>query len=457
MNTPLCQISVALIFSLYSLFSNGQSKQETKPNIIVILVDDMGYSDLGSYGSDLHETPNIDKLGKSGMIFYNAYSAGHVCTPTRASLLTGKPPVSTGLTEHIRGREFKITDKHALIPPENGKGLNLNELTIAEVLKVEGYATGIVGKWHLGGDAYSANKQGFDYVISADKQSKPGIINIDEHPEYRTDLITKKAIDFVDSKKEEPFFLYLPYYAVHIPLWAKEDLLNKYEKKIKETNPVYHRNARYAAMIETLDTNIGYLIGHLKKEKLLENTLIVLTSDNGGLSVKEGAFTPATSNYPYRAGKGYLYEGGIKVPLMISWPGKVKANSTSEYPVVSYDFMTTISSVCGAIKEMPGSVDFSPIFLTEEEPEQRPIFWHAPHYSNQGGKPAAAVRMGKYKLIHYFEDASNELFNLENDEGEENNLAHILPEIRESMSSMLTEWLEETEAKIPMPNPNYQK
>lgn len=456
-------VLILFVLSLTSCKINQQKsdtnfvEENKKPNVVLILIDDMGYSDLTSFGSDLHETPNIDKLGESGMVFSNAYSAGHVCTPTRASLLTGKPPVSTGLTEHIRGRKFKVTSKHALIPPENGKGLALDELTIAEVLKEQGYATGVVGKWHLGKKGYESVKQGFDYVMSADKQVKPGLVSIDEQPEYRTDWITKQAIDFIDKKKKDPFFLYVPYYAVHIPLWAKEDLFKKYEKKIEVTNPVYHRNARYASMVETLDTNIGHLITYLKKENLLENTLIVLTSDNGGLSVKEGAYTPATNNYPCRAGKGYLYEGGIKVPLMVSWPSKIKTNSFSDYPVISYDFMTTISSVCGAIKETPWSVDLSPIFLSEKKLEERPIFWHAPHYSNQGGQPAAAVRMGKYKLIRYFKGPTYELYDLEKDKSEENDLSSELPEKFSVLSSLLTDWLKETEAKFPVSNPNYQK
>lgn len=469
MNKSIFQISIVIFISFWILSCNGQSKSVTKPNIVLIMVDDMGYSDLACFGSDLHETPNIDQLGNSGMIFANAYSSAPVCSPTRASLLTGKPPVSTGITEHIRGRAFKVTSKHALIPPENGIGLALDEITIAEVLKEQGYATGIVGKWHLGGEEFGAIKQGFDYVVAANQNggpgnyffpyanTKPDLISNGEQGEYLTDRITKEAISFIDNKKRKPFFLYLSYFAVHIPLQAKEDLLKKYENKIADTNPVYHRNPRYAAMVETLDTNIGNLIAYLKKEKLLKNTLIVLTSDNGGLSVKEGAYTPATNNYPCKAGKGYLYEGGIKVPLIVHWPGEVKANSRSNYPVITYDFLTTISSVSGAIREMPGSVDFSPVFLSQKKLDERAIFWHAPHYSNQGGKPAAAIRMGKYKLIHYFNGPSNELYDLEKDKGEQINLSTVLPEVSDSLYCMLNDWLEETDAKIPAPNPEFEK
>ena len=461
-------ISITLVlFCCYSDNSNDSGK--IRPNVIFILVDDLGYTDLGCFGSDLFETPHIDKLAESGMVFTNAYSAAHVCSPTRASFMTGKPPVKAGLTEHIRGREFKVTGKHEVIPPENGTGLALEHVTIAELLKQEGYRTGIIGKWHLGGNNYSADKQGFDYVLAANRtggpgsffypyrNTKPDLIQGGSEGEYLTDRLTDEAVKLINARKDSDFFLYMSYYSVHIPLQAKEELIEKYQKKIDGTNPVYHTNPIYAAMIETLDSNIGKLITCLEAENLLDNTLIMLTSDNGGLSVKEGRNTPATNNYPCREGKGFIYEGGIKVPLIVSWPGRVKPNSRSDVPAITYDYFTTISSVCGAKEDTPGSLDLSRIFLAQDVPDVRPIFWYAPHYSNQGGKPAAAVRKGQYKLIRYFTDSSYELYDLDKDMKESYNLIEEFPELTESLKKELENWLKENVVSYPVPNPEYIK
>ena len=451
------------------LLSAGSAKSPSQPNVIFIMIDDMGCSDLACYGSDLHETPHIDGLAKGGMFFENAYSAAAICSPTRASLLSGKPPVSTGITEHIRGREFQITEHHELIPAENGKGLKLEEVTIAEILKKQGYHTAVVGKWHLGGDEFHASKQGFDHVVAANHRggpgsyfypyanTKPDLINNEGDEDYLTDRITKEAISFVDQNKDKPFFLYLSYFAVHIPLQAKEELYNKYEKKIANTHPTYHKNARYAAMVETVDTNVGALMSYLEAEGLRENTLIIITSDNGGLSVQEGDYTPATNNYPCRAGKGFLYEGGIKVPLIINWEDKIAAGSHSKALVSTYDYLSTISAVCGVKTEMPYTQDISPIFLHNKTQEERSLYWYAPHYSNQGGQPGAVIRRGNYKLIHYFGAKGEELYDLEKDKSERHNLVLEKPKVRQQLSLELMQWLKDTDAKRPVANPNYKK
>lgn len=460
-----------ILLSLLSVlvFTSTHAQSQTKPNVIFIMIDDMGYTDLACYGSDLHETPNIDQLAQEGMLFENAYCAAPVCSPTRASFMSGKPSVCTGITEHIRGREFQVTKQHELIPPENGRGLHLEENTIAEILKEQGYHTAIVGKWHLGGDEFQASKQGFDHVVAANhhggpgsyfypyRNTKPDLLTSPSDTAYLTDRITKEAIDFIDTNKDQPFFLYLSYFAVHIPLQAKENLNVKYDKKIAATQPIYHKNARYAAMVETLDTNIGALMAYLDTEGLKENTLIMITSDNGGLTVKEGDYTPATNSYPYRAGKGHLYEGGVKVPLIVNWKGKVLPGSHSNALVTTYDYLNTISTVCGAKTATTYSADISPVFLQQATQDERAIYWHAPHYSNQGGEPASALRKGKYKFIHFYGQAQDELYDVENDKSESHNLLQELPEIHRQLSSELRHWLEETNAKLPVPNPTYEE
>ena len=441
-------------------------EQTTHPNIIFIMADDLGWSDLSAYGSDFYETPNLDNLATKGIKFTNAYASAPVCSPTRASFLTGKPPAVVGITEHLRGREFVPTSAHAVIPPENGKGLALEEVTIAELLKNNGYNTGIVGKWHVGKDSYIPRNQGFEYTLSGNygggpgnyfypyANTKPDLLDGGRQGEYLTDRLTDEAIEFINDQKDNSFFLYMSYYSPHIPLQAKANVIAKYNAKAPGS---IHTNSIYAAMLETLDDNIGKLIRHLEKLSLAENTIIIFTSDHGGLSTIEGANTPATVNHPFRAGKGYLYEGGLRVPLIVNWPGRV-APSVNDTPLTTYDFFPTlagIASVNGNLSEY--GIDFSQTILHGNPVEERPLYWHAPHYSNQGGKPASALREGKYKLIHFYEDDTLELYDLEQDLDESDNLAENLPEIRDQLFDKLKAWLNQTNAKLPIPNPEYGK
>ncbi|MBL8799742.1 MAG: sulfatase, partial [Planctomycetia bacterium] len=324
-----------------------------KPNFIFILIDDMGWRDLGCYGHQFHETPHIDKLAAEGVRFTQAYAACPVCSPTRASILTGRYPPRYGITDWIPGRKNHPNQK--LLQGTNVQELPLDELTLAEALKPAGYVSASIGKWHLGGPEFWPDKQGFDFNIGGTQTgSPPGgyfkfktpSLQAKDENDYLTDRLTDEALGFIEKHKDKPFFLYLPHYTVHIPLQAKKDLLAKYEKKAGAKPQEGLCNPVYAAMIESLDDGVGKIVKKLADLKLTEKTVIVFTSDNGGLSVKEGPFTPATSNNPLRAGKGYLYEGGLRVPAIVSWPGTFKPKVQST-PIISMDYYPTFLELAG--------------------------------------------------------------------------------------------------------------
>ena len=438
-----------------------------KPNVIFILLDDFGYADPGCYGSRFYETPNIDRLAKEGVRFTDAYAACPVSSPTRASIMTGKYPVNTGITDWIPGRQAtnsaRPEDKLISLPFK--LQLDNEELTIAEVLKANGYSTMISGKWHLGDDSiYWPEYQGFDINSGGFSKGAPvrnnqsngyfspyGNPRLKDGPtgEYLTDRQTDEAISFVRKFKDASFFLYLSYYGVHNPMQAKEVHIKKftakadsmglagkesftrkkdwitpsmsdnYKERIIQSNPVY------AAMIYSVDENIGRLMDELKKLGIERNTIIIFTSDNGGLSTSEGS---PTCNAPLRAGKGWLYEGGIRVPLIIRYPGKGKPGTVIRTPVSSIDYFATIIDMTGSdgTKYRSDGISFTPLFKKDKLPE-RPIYWHYPHYSNQGVEPGSAVRLGKYKLIDNFEKQRQELYDLENDISEINDISHRNP------------------------------
>lgn len=490
---------IAIIILLVVISCN--SKNETqKPNILFILADDLGYADLGCYGSTFYETPNLDNLAADGIQFTNGYANCPVCSPSRASVQTGKYPNVTGVTDWIPGRAAyrNGTPKDRWLSGLTKTELDLEEKTIAEVLKENGYATFFAGKWHLGEtEEFWPEHQGYDINMGGYKKGSPNR-NLKEgcngyfapycnprlqdgpEGEYLPERLVAETSNFIDSIGKEPFFVCLSFYLVHTPLQAKEETINKYKaKRTKlglDTIPDYDTAASwiqyattsnsykerklqshptYASMVESLDVNIGKVINKLKEKGLYENTIIVFTSDNGGLSTAEGS---PTINQPLRAGKGWLYEGGIRVPYILKYPGNENTGTTNDLPVAGMDIMPTLLSLSGIEKEIPNidGIDISPSLNGEEIPE-RPLFWHYPHYSNQGGNPGSIIRFGDYKLIDDFETGKKELYNLKEDIAEQNDLSEELPEITEKLYLMLEEWRKKVNTKMLVPNPDWDE
>jgi arylsulfatase A-like enzyme len=452
-------------------------RDAAKPNIVFILIDDMGWRDIRALGSDFYETPNVDRLATQGMRFTQAYSAGCVCSPTRASLLTGQYPVRIPITDYIPGAR-----KAKLLPADYLKALPENTVTVAKALHDAGYFTGYFGKWHLGSAPNLPEKFGFDLNVGGyGAGSPPSYFSPYKNPklpdgpagEYLTDRLTDEAIKFIDAAKEkkQPFLLYLAHYAVHNPQQAKKEIIAHYqdklakmgapagEKFIKDHNSQvrqYQDNPVYAANVQSTDENVGRLMKKLEEEKLADNTIFIFTSDNGGLSTSEGS---PTSNTPLRCGKGWLYEGGVRVPLIVRWPGVVTAGTTCDVPVTSPDFFPTWLEAAGLplMPEVhPDGVSFLSLLKGAASPgKHRPLFWHYPHYGNQGGQSASAVRFGSLKLIQFFEDDHLELYDIAKDEREQHDLAKEMPEKVAELKKRLDEWRTSVNARFPTPNPNW--
>ncbi len=450
------------------------------PNIVFILADDFGYMDIGANNpGTFYETPNIDRLANQGKRFTDGYAACPVCSPTRASILTGKYPARLHVTDFIHNpREAKPGQK--LLPASFVDHLPLEEVTIAEALKEGGYVTAIAGKWHLGKGEFLPEAQGFDVNIGATGAGSPSSYfspynnpKLSDGPkgEYLTDRLTTEAISFIETNASRPFFLYLAHYAVHTPLQAKEKLVAKYKAKaaglprVKGPKfiPEGEREARqiqdhpvYAAMVQSLDESVGRILTKLDELGIADNTIVIFFSDNGGLSTSEGS---PTSNVPLRAGKGWMYEGGIREPLIIKWPKVVKAGSTSSVPVISTDFYPTFLDMAGLPprpQQHRDGVSIVPLLKTGTAPARDAIFWHYPHYGNQGGQPGCAVRAGDWKLIRFFADNTLELYNLQDDVSEAHNLAAANPGKVKELSALLDQFLRESQAELPTPNPNYK-
>ena len=421
-----------------------------QPNIVLILVDDLGSHQLGSYGSIFYETPNIDKLAREGMKFTNAYAASTVCSPTRASIMTGKYPARLQLTDYIPGHEPQNT---LLSVPNWTKQLLTEEITIAEVLKSAGYATGHFGKWHLNKDKnYESGRpgdpgsQGFDDVLCTHKPGA-GPAGPFENDWHHVREITERALSFIEKNRENPFFCYIAHNSIHAPEIEKQGQIDKYNQRNSaeiggRNNPVQ------AAMLETLDGSIGILMQRLNALELEEKTVVIFFSDNGQLGVKSGR--------PYRGSKGDLYEGGIRMPLIIRWPGIVKPGSTCEEMVISNDFFPTFSELANVkvkVKEIDGVSLISLLMDPENTLSRKALYWHYPHYHSAGIGPQGAIRQGPYKLIEWFEksiygtDGAVELYHLENDPGEQNNLADSLPDLAAKILSDLQAWRKQVDAQ----------
>ena len=443
--------------------ASGQAGPRTRPNVVVILIDDLGWADVGCNGSRFYETPNIDRLARQGMRFTDAYAACPVCSPTRASILTGRYPARLHLTDWLPGRPDRLDQR--LLRPKIVRQLPLEEVTLAEALKPAGYVCASIGKWHLGGPGFLPTDQGFDLNIGGNASGSPSSYfppyrkpNLPEGApgEYLTDRLTTEAERFIEDHRDRPFFLYLAHYAVHIPLQAKAALVAKYRQRPVTDSP--QTNYLYAAMVQSVDESVGRILAKLEALNLSHRTIVFFTSDNGGLSVREGPSTPSTSNAPLRAGKGYLYEGGIREPLIIKWPGVVQPATVCATPVSSVDFYPTILALTGAAppdRELDG-VSLVPLLRQRGTLAPRDLFWHYPHYANQGGRPGGAVRAGNLKLIEFYEDHHLELYDLKADVGEQHNLAGRLPAQAQALERKLAAWRQRVGAQMPTPNPAYR-
>lgn len=433
------------------------AQRRRAPNIVFILADDLGWTDLGCFGSTFYQTPNIDRLAREGMRFTSAYAACPVCSPTRAAIMTGKYPARLHVTDWIPGRTPPGVRMRV---PEWTPRLPLSEVTIAEALQPAGYTAASIGKWHLGTEEHYPEKQGFavnfggthlgsppnyfyPYEIANIRDGKPG--------EYLTDRLTDEALRFIERPKSQPFFLYLAHYAVHTPLEAKADKVARYQSKIRPGQA--HSHPEYAAMIESVDESVGRVLQKLEELDLSRNTIVIFTSDNGGVVGRRHI----TSNEPLREEKATLYEGGIRVPLIVRWPGTVAAGSVSDIPVISVDYFPTILEMAGVTPQSGvDGVNILPA-LRGRNLQRSAIYWHYPHYNFHQPliptRPCGAVRKGDFKLIEFYEDNAFELYNLREDIGERKNLARTNGEKAAELQRDLAAWRKAVGAQMPVAAP----
>jgi arylsulfatase A len=466
-----------LLFCLFAPANLSHAEERNRPNIVLILADDLGAVDLGCYGADLHETPRLDAFAKESVLFRQAYAAAPVCSPTRAALMTGKHPARLGITIWSEG-SLQGPQNRRLLQGESRHDLPHSELTLAEYLQTAGYATALVGKWHLGDSDHGPETQGFDVNIGGTRWGAPQSffwpfrgsgrfgqefryvpgLPIGKSGDYLTDKLTDTAIGFIDSAGQRPFFLYLAHHAPHTPIEAPQKLVEDFQGRLRPE--MKHQNAAYAAMVKSLDLNVGRILDHLEARGLAKNTIVVFTSDNGGyIGVdRRSAFTaPCTSNFPLRSGKGSLYEGGIRVPLMIRWPGA--AAGERRLAVATCDLFFTILAAAGVTPspDQPADgIDLSPLIRDSQvQLDRETLYWHYPHYY-ETTTPVSAIRAGDWKLLEFFEDGRRELFNLRNDPKESRDVAATQPDKAAGLSRQLAAWREGVGAKLPQPNPQFR-
>ncbi|MEX1041213.1 MAG: sulfatase [Pirellulaceae bacterium] len=472
-------------FLLLLIVAAPLQAENRPPNFVFLLVDDLGWTDVASFGSSFYETPQIDKLAASGMKFTDAYAACQVCSPTRASILTGKYPQRVGITDYInsagRNQPEQWNRNTKLLPASYNDRLALAETTLAEAFKQHDYATFFAGKWHLGPEGFFPEDQGFDINRGGLDQGGPyggkkyfspyGNARLKDGPEgeHLPDRLAKETVQFMKDNQEQPFLAYLSFYSVHTPLISREDLREKYLEKKKtlgDTGPIWgeegerkvrlvQEHAVYAGMVEAMDLAIGKVLAGIDDLGLADNTVVIFMSDNGGLSTSEGH---PTSNLPLRGGKGWIYEGGIREPMIVRWPDVTQPGSVCSEPVTSTDFYPTMLDIAGLPLLPDQHQDGKSLvpLLRGEALDRGPIFWHYPHYGNQGGFPSSAIRFGQWKLIENLETDRLELYNLANDLSEENNLADSKPDLRDKLHAQLTAWRKDVGAKMPTENPRYK-
>jgi len=446
-----------------------------RPNFVILLVDDWGWSDAGYLGSDLYVTPNIDALAADGMRFTTSYSACTVCSPTRAAMMTGQYPGRTNVTDFIAGSSFP---HEKLIPPDWTMALEHRHTSLAESLNDAGYRTGMVGKWHLeprgqpDEDDYIPEKHGFEINIAGNEWGAPASYHYPyrregnartmgplppggEEGEYLTDRLTDEALKILDGWRDEAFFLYFPYYTVHTPIEAKQEDIAPFTSRVKEG--MTHTDAEYAGMLAALDRSVGRVRAKLEELGVADNTVIILTGDNGGLD-RDGSGHP-TENLPLREGKGSAYEGGVRVPLAILWPGVTQAGSLSDVPVITVDYYPTILDIAGVAADPSHIVDGESLMPTLRNPdaklERSDIYWHYPHYHGGGANPYSAIRDEDWRMVEFYSDGRTELYNLAEDISEARDLSSKMPEKVAALRVKLDAWRAEVDAQPPVDNPNY--
>ncbi len=450
-----------LLIGVSAVVTPACKKEAPKTNIIFILADDFGWAQTGIYGSDYYKTPNIDCLASEGIRFTNAYTACSVSSPTRASIMTGKYPARLHLTDVIPGTDKTVNptrpdwrDDYPLSRPEWQKFLPLEEVTLAEVLRESGYKTAIFGKWHLsvtkfGPESlpFNPDKQGFDQHFVIDKPNRNDNPEKDAH---KSDSIGNTSVKFIQENAGNPFFLFVSFSAIHNPLMEKAEAIDMWKKTAGSDKP--ENNPVIAAMLSRMDMNIGKILDAVKDNNLTSKTIVIFFSDNGGLETE-------AKQTPLRHGKGWLYEGGIRVPLIIRWPGVIKGGSVSNEVVISVDFMPTFIELTGSEnKPVVDGISLLTHLKTEAPLPERNVYWHYPHYHN--GPPSGAVRSGRWKLIEWYEEsilkggeAAYELYDLENDISESVNLADSMKTVKDKLSGELKKWRDEVNAHMPVPNP----
>lgn len=477
MNSTVKSLAACLLAATLTGCGRSESTAPNRPNIILITIDDLGWADVGCYGSTFYETPNIDRLAAEGIRFTEAYASAAICSPTRAALMTGKAPARTGITDWIRARfqggdipaekTFKRTyeggPEDSLHCPTNPLWMELEERTIAEALREVGYTTAHIGKWHLGTDDWYPEKQGFDINIGGNDYGQPpsyfdpysnekldGIHNLPSRRpgEYLADRLADEAVGFIVNHSGKPFFLNMADYAVHTPIQGKPELVEKYERKPTTSG---QQNPVYAAMVESMDALVGRILHAVDSLGIAENTLIVFSSDNGGL-------LSVTDNAPLRSGKGFPYEGGIRVPLIVRQTGKLAAGQTIDVPVISHDWFPTLCELAGAELGEASQIDgVSLVGVLKQEVTALPrsLHWHFPHYRYKDEVPYSVIRQDKWKLIKRYEGKRYELFDLEKDPRETIDVASEFPDTVSQLDNQLAAWLAAVDAAIPKPNPTW--
>ena len=470
-------IGCSAIISLFlgSCKSEKDKQEQQNPNIIFIMADDLGWKDVSYMGSEYYETPNIDSLASQGMIFTDAYASAANCAPTRACLMSGQYSPRHGIYT-VNNADRGVDSLRKLIPIKNETVLDTNVYTMAEALARAGYESASMGKWHLGDPPdHGPEAQGFDLNVAGWHMGHPRTYfspyknpALEDGPEgeYLTDRLTEDAVTFIKDNREKPFFLYLPYYSVHSPHQAKEAETAHFKKKEPWDG---HNDPVYEAMIHSVDRGVGRIMKTLNELNLKEETIVIFYSDNGGVGgYEENGIIQwrITSQDPLRGGKGMFYEGGIRVPLVVRWPGKVEAGSRCHTPVISVDFYPTFLDLAGIEKEKGKTLDgksILPLLKQEDTFEREAIYWHFPAYlQGQKGtfrtRPVSVIRSGDYKLLEFFEDDRLELYNLEKDIGEENDLSDQMPEKTRELHQQLKQWRESVDAPVPSElNPEYHR
>ena len=472
-------VRVSVFLSIICGWLNVAAAKQT--NFLFFLVDDMGWADIGANGSKFHETPHIDKLAASGMRFTQGYAACPVCSPTRASIMTGRHPVRVDITDWIPGQGNYANNK--LLHPQDRNNLALEEVTIAEQLKTHGYQTFFAGKWHLGSEGHWPENQGFDINIGGHHRgSPPGgyyapwtnpLLKANKPGEYLTERLTEESVKFLEQRDAaKPFLLYLSYYNIHTPIQPYKKRIEHYNAKAEKmfqgetptqlehegSTRMRQDNAALASMVAAVDDSVGVLLGKLKELKLDHNTVVIFFSDNGGLSTRGGKRFGPGCNLPLRASKGWLYEGGVREPAIIRAPGVTQSGSVSHKPMVSMDFFPTMLDLAGLPAQPKLHADGQSLLsqLRGNDAGSRTLHWHYPHYHGSSWKPGASIRDGDWKLIEFYHHDKVELYNLANDIGEQKDLATRQPKKTAELRAKLRAWQKTMKAKMPVPNPAYK-